>query len=231
MNHPIKTINFIVGSSGSGKNVVLNILLSKIKHSVFVKSYTSRLPRDNEINGEHYYFLDNKGFEEIKPNLMEFTLLDGVFYGHTSNTITYGIKNINHFFFTIEPNGIHNILKWFKENPVGKDLSITYDIRFRIIHVKTKKSIRLKRLLSLVNKNLDFEEDFKQCNNILKRIQRDDDNIDSILDHHMKNTYLDIEPYLRESIVENNDTVVTLTTKYLAKIIDQCMTENYYNIP
>ncbi len=228
----IKTINFIVGSNGSGKDEVLKILTNKIKHSIFVKSYTTRLPRVNEVNGEHYYFVNNKTFEELKPDLMESTNIDGIYYGHTSNTITYAINgHINHFFLTIEANGIYQILKWFKENPVGRDLSITYDIQFRIIHVKTKKSIRLKRLLSSVNKNLEYEDDFKQCDSIIKRIQRDDDNIDSILDYHMDNTFMEIEPYLKYSMVENNDTIMTLTTKYLTELIEKAGDINYYNIP
>ena len=228
----IKTINFIVGSSGSGKDEVLKILTNKIKHSIFVKSYTTRLPRENEANGEHYYFVNNKTFDEIKPELMESTVIEGIYYGHTSSTITYGISgHLNHFFLIIEPNGIYQILKWFKENPTGKDLSITYDIQFRIIHVKTKKSIRLKRLPSSVNKNLEYEDDFKHCDKIIKRIQRDDDNIDSILDYHMDNTYMELEPYLKYTPVENNDTIMTLTTKYLSEIIEKASDVDYYNIP
>ena len=227
----IKTINFIVGSSGCGKNEVLSILTKKINHSVFVKSYTTRLPRPEEKIDVHYYFVDDKRFSELKPLLIESNTFEGVSYGHSIDSITNHIENNNHFFFTIEPNGIYQILKWFKESDIGKDLSITYDIQFRIIHVKTKKSIRLKRLLSSVNKNLEYEDDFKHCDKIIKRIQRDDDNIDSILDYHMDNTYMELEPYLKYTPVENNDTIMTLTTKYLSEIIEKASDIDYYNIP
>ena len=62
----IKTINFIVGSNGSGKNEVLSILTKKIDQSKFIKSYTTRLPRDGEIQGQDYIFVDNDLFSKIK---------------------------------------------------------------------------------------------------------------------------------------------------------------------
>lgn len=227
----IKTINFIVGSSGCGKNEVLSILTKKINHSVFVKSYTTRLPRPEEKIDVHYYFVDDKRFSELKPLLIESNTFEGVSYGHTIDGITNHIENNNHFFFTIEPNGIFQILKWFKESDIGKDLFIKYDIQFKIIHIKTKKSIRLKRLLSSVNKNLDYNTDFKQCDDIIKRIQRDDDNIDFNLEYLLDNFYLKVEPSLIYILVENNDTIMTLTSKYLLKIIEKAGDINYYNIP
>ncbi len=230
----IKTINFIVGSNGSGKNEVLSILTKKIDQSKFIKSYTTRLPRNGEIQGQDYIFVDNDLFSKIKSLslFMETNQFGGTFYGHHQENFLPELENNNHFFFIIDPNGIYQILKWFKENETGKDLSIKYEIKFKIIHIKAKKSIRLKRLLSSVNKNLDYNTDFDICDNIITRLQRDDDNIDSTLEYLIENDLLsDVKQDLIYSKIDNNDTLMTLTTKYLAEIIDKSNDINYFNIP
>lgn len=230
----IKSINFIVGSNGSGKNEVLSILTKKIDQSKFIKSYTTRLPRDGEIQGQDYIFVDNDLFSKIKSLslFMETNQFGGTFYGHHQENFLPKLENNNHFFFIIDSNGIYQILKWFKENEIAKDLSIRYDIKFKIIHIKTKKSIRLKRLLSTVNKNLDYNTDFDICDKIISRLQRDDDSIDSTLEYLIENDLLsDVKQDLIYSKIDNNDTLMTLTTKYLAEIIDKSNDINYFNIP
>ena len=230
----IKTINFIVGSNGSGKNEVLSILTKKIDQSKFIKSYTTRLPRDGEIQGQDYIFVDNDLFSKIKSLslFMETNQFGGTFYGHHQENFLPKLERNNHFFFIIDPNGIYQILKWFKENETGKDLSIKYEIKFKIMHIKAKKSIRLKRLLSSVNKNLDYNTDFDICDKIIARLQRDNDSIDSTLEYLIENDLLsDVKQDLIYSKIDNNDTLMTLTTKYLAEIIDKSNDINYFNIP
>ena len=230
----IKTINFIVGSNGSGKNEVLSILTKKIGQSKFIKSYTTRLPRDGEIQGQDYIFVDNDLFSKIKSLslFMETNQFGGTFYGHHQENFLPKLERNNHFFFIIDPNGIYQILKWFKENETGKDLSIKYEIKFKIMHIKAKKSIRLKRLLSSVNKNLDYNTDFDICDKIIARLQRDDDSIDSTLEYLIENDLLsDIKQDLIYSKIDNNDTLITLTTRYLSEIIYKSIDINYYNIP
>lgn len=230
----IKTINFIVGSNGSGKNEVLSILTKKIDQSKFIKSYTTRLPRDGEIQGQDYIFVNNDLFGKIKSLslFMETNQFGGTFYGHHQENFLPELENNNHFFFIIDPNGIYQILKWFRENEIGKNLSIKYEIKFKIIHIKAKKSIRLKRLLSSVNKNLDYNTDFDICDNIITRLQRDDDNIDSTLEYLIENDLLsDVKQDLIYSKIDNNDTLMTLTTRYLSEIIYKSNDINYFNIP
>lgn len=48
----------IVGPSGVGKSMLIKALTSKYPDSFgFSVSYTTRNPRDGEVNGEHYNFV------------------------------------------------------------------------------------------------------------------------------------------------------------------------------
>lgn len=230
----VKTINFITGTSGSGKNEVLSILNKKIDNSKFVKSYTTRKPREKEIQGQDYNFITKELFDCYKSEskFLECVEYEGVGYGHLSEDIVSKIDTNNHFNLIIEPNGIYLTLKWFKENPIGIELTNKYDIEFNILHVKTKKSIRIKRLINdTINKNDSYDVDFEKTNKIIARIQRDNDDIDSLLIYLLDNYMLQMQPSLKYREIFNNDTFITLTTKYLSETIDKSNDINFYNIP
>ena len=54
----------LLGASGSGKSTIENELA--IHHGVEkIISYTTRKPRENEVNGKDYYFVDDEIFREV----------------------------------------------------------------------------------------------------------------------------------------------------------------------
>ena len=54
----------LIGASGSGKSTIENILSEKHNYEKII-SYTTRSPRDYEIDGVDYKFIDNKTFTEM----------------------------------------------------------------------------------------------------------------------------------------------------------------------
>ena len=54
----------ISGPSGCGKSTISSMLLKKAQHLKLSVSATTRKPRENEIEGEHYYFLTKDNFEK-----------------------------------------------------------------------------------------------------------------------------------------------------------------------
>ncbi|KAH9906171.1 THO complex subunit 1 transcription elongation factor-domain-containing protein [Xylariomycetidae sp. FL2044] len=72
------------GSRGVGKSTLLS-LLSERKIGVFGKviPHTTRSPKDGEVNGKDYHFVDSKAFNMILDGdyFLEFSTRDGVDYG------------------------------------------------------------------------------------------------------------------------------------------------------
>ncbi len=64
----------ISGASGVGKGTVLAKVMDKRKDLEFSVSATTRPPRPSEIDGVHYYFIDNKRFEDMirKDEFLEY---------------------------------------------------------------------------------------------------------------------------------------------------------------
>lgn len=70
--------------SGSGKTTVVNHLLSIMPELGFSVSATTRKPRENEMNGREYYFLDPEDFRQKLANdefLESEEVYNGIFYG------------------------------------------------------------------------------------------------------------------------------------------------------
>ena len=62
--------------SGAGKTTLVKKLSEKDNYEVSV-SYTTRIPRINEVNGQDYYFISNDDFQKLinDENLLEYCLL------------------------------------------------------------------------------------------------------------------------------------------------------------
>jgi guanylate kinase len=100
MNH--KRI-ILCGPSASGKNYIRE----KFREKGFLcdVSYTSREPRQGEINGIDYYFIDNSAFEDlIKRNAFYEWVKYGDYYYGTGN---YEWNNCE--IFIMETDGISKI--------------------------------------------------------------------------------------------------------------------------
>jgi len=69
----------IVGKSGSGKSELCNALTNKGYNKVI--TYTTRPPRDGEVDGIDYHFVDDEYFEEHQNDFLETATYRGWQYG------------------------------------------------------------------------------------------------------------------------------------------------------
>ncbi len=115
----------IVGPSGSGKSTLENNLCSNNKE-LFYKtvSLTTREPRDNEVNGLHYHFVNEKTFDEIqKVESIEFL---GIKYGLAESEFTGTVRNT---VCVVEPTGCGQIIDYMTKNfPDIKLVLVYFDI-------------------------------------------------------------------------------------------------------
>jgi len=59
-------ILFVVSSpSGGGKGTLIRRLLNKVKHLSYSVSFTTRAPRNGEVDGREYFFVPQEKFEQM----------------------------------------------------------------------------------------------------------------------------------------------------------------------
>ena len=86
---------FVISApSGAGKTSLVKELLKKNNNLIISTSHTTRQPRDNEINGEDYYFTAEKDFRDlIKKNyFIEYAKVFDNYYGTSRSLVESKLK-------------------------------------------------------------------------------------------------------------------------------------------
>ena len=96
--------------SGAGKTTLVK-KISKIDNFKISISYTTRIPRINEINGKDYYFINKKDFENLIKNeeLLEHAKVFNNFYGSSKKRVFELLKRGSNVLFDIDWQGTNQI--------------------------------------------------------------------------------------------------------------------------
>ena len=86
----------IAGSSGCGKSTIINILIKEDEKLIFIPSFTSREPREGEVNGKTYIFITKEEFKEkIKEDeFLEFEPIHENYYGNSRKVVENALNQI-----------------------------------------------------------------------------------------------------------------------------------------
>ena len=95
------------GSSGVGKGTLLKMLLEKHPELKLSISYTTRKPREGEIDGVNYFFTNKDDFKKAVENkeFLEWAEFNGNFYGTKQKWVEKVLKEGNHLILEIETRG------------------------------------------------------------------------------------------------------------------------------
>ena len=98
----------IIGKAGSGKDSLLKNLIKDNKGWNEIISCTTRPPRDNEKDGDQYYFLSNEEFAKkiLNNEMLEAAVFNDWCYGTAYDALNINKINIGVF----NPTGIETML-------------------------------------------------------------------------------------------------------------------------
>lgn len=106
----------ISGPSGVGKGTICNILMDEISVEYSV-SFTTRSPREGEIDGVNYNFISKEEFENRIENgdFLEYNLYNNNYYGTSKSFVIEKINQGINVFAEIDVNGAKNIKQLFPD--------------------------------------------------------------------------------------------------------------------
>lgn len=173
----------LVGEAGSGKDTILRSLIDSNYYEGLmplheVISYTSRAPREKEIDGVNYHFVSPEIFLNLIKihQMFEYTQFNNWYYGTGVESLKENSINIGVF----NPAGI----KTLTENP---------DVNLVVIYIYARPKNRLLRQL---NRELDPDVD-----EIIRRYQTDKDDFVGMVDRCnflcLNNDKLDLEKNIK----------------------------------
>ena len=115
------TFLIIISSpSGAGKSTICNMLINGNKDIKLSTSATTRVKRQNELDGQDYYFVTKDEFEELesKNQLLESANIFGNQYGTPKKMVDDSFsKNIN-VLFDIDWQGARQLNEKFNKNKI-----------------------------------------------------------------------------------------------------------------
>ncbi|WP_173362862.1 guanylate kinase [Candidatus Arthromitus sp. SFB-rat-Yit] len=103
------------GPSGVGKGTICKELMKKYDYKVSI-SATTRTPREGEVDGVNYYFLDKDVFKfKIKNNeFLEYAEVYGNYYGTLKSQVEEELDKGNNIILEIDIQGSMQVQKVFK---------------------------------------------------------------------------------------------------------------------
>ena len=132
--------------SGAGKTTLVKKISKKNNFQISI-SYTTRIPRDNEVNGSDYYFIKKSEFKELidQEELLEYAEVFDNFYGSSKTKVQNFIKNKKNVLFDIDWQGTQQIRK-----KIDKKNLITFFI------LPPSKKTLINRLSERENNNINI---------------------------------------------------------------------------
>ena len=114
----MKKGRFVVvsGPSGVGKGTICNKLIDELGAEYSV-SYTTRSPREGEVDGVNYNFISRDEFERKirEGDFIEYNLYNGNYYGTSRDFVIDKLNKGIDVFTEIDVNGAKNIKRMFSD--------------------------------------------------------------------------------------------------------------------
>ena len=179
----MKKGKFIVisGPSGVGKGTICNKLFNEL-NAWYSVSYTTRSPREGEVDGVNYFFTTKEDFEEKIKNgeFLEYNIYNDNYYGTSKKIVLEKMNEGINVFSEIDVNGAHNIKKIFPDALLIYIAPPSIDeLRTRLINRGTESIEKINERLKIAEvelKEIDFydyvvvNDDLEKATNEVREI-------------------------------------------------------------
>ncbi|GAB1422147.1 guanylate kinase [Anaerolineales bacterium] len=193
-----RTLIFVlVGPGGSGKNTLMQSAMSRIPNLTQMATATTRVQRENEIDGEHHYFISLETFKKLveEEAFLEYQeVTPGAFYGILREKVENHIRNHELMTADIDVIGADILHKAYPDNIVlifvtvpGQTLEEKLAILRQRMNTRNESEQHIRDRLDRA-KNIEFPF-AKECDYIIVNDDPDaatDELEDIILNHRQK---------------------------------------------
>jgi guanylate kinase len=105
---------FVVSSpSGGGKGTLIQRVLKKVPNLSYSVSFTTRAPRNGEVNGREYFFVTTEKFEQMVAanEFLEWAHVHGKLYGTASEQVVREISGGRDIILEVDVQGAASVHK------------------------------------------------------------------------------------------------------------------------
>lgn len=157
-------IYLIAGPSGVGKGTVVKKILSLDENVAVSVSATTRDPRDGEVDGVNYFFMDRDGFEQLikEDGFLEYAEYAGNYYGTPKKDLFAKLESGLDVILEIEVQGCMQVMEKLPEVDSVFLLPPSLDeLEKRLRGRQSESEEVIEKRLSIARKELAQKEKFK----------------------------------------------------------------------
>jgi len=175
----------LAAPSGTGKSTICRKLIKNNKSWDFSISVTTRIPRDEEIDGEDYTFISNTEFEHFVKfgDFLEWEIVHGNKYGTLWSSVEEALDNKKVMIFDIDVKGAMAIQEEYPDNtlllfiePPGDNINEQKEaLNERLVNRGNEQELAIKHRLKRFETEMEFKEKFDYMfvnENLDKTIQK-----------------------------------------------------------
>ncbi|MEW6607155.1 MAG: guanylate kinase [bacterium] len=157
----------ISAPSGAGKTTICKRLIKTTPNLVFSVSMTTRQPRENEINGADYIFVDVDEFEDKikKGEFIEWAKIYDDYYGTPKKFLNESLASGMDVLLDIDAQGAMNVQGTYRDNSVLIFIIPPFieDLKTRLSNRMTDSLEEIEKRLSLAKQELKNLEKYDYC--------------------------------------------------------------------
>lgn len=108
----------ITAPSGTGKTTIIDGVRENMRGVGYSISHTTRMPREGEVNGYDYYFVDRAEFQEMieAHEFIEWAVVYDQLYGTSISSINRGLSSGKDVLMDLDIQGAEAIKRRFPES-------------------------------------------------------------------------------------------------------------------
>ena len=160
----------LAAPSGTGKSTICRKLIKNNKSWNFSISVTTRIPRDEEIDGEDYTFISNTEFEHFVKfgDFLEWEIVHGNKYGTLWSSVEEALDNKKVMIFDIDVKGAMSIQEEYPDNtlllfiePPGDNINEQKEaLNERLVKRGNEQELAIKHRLKRFETEMQFKDKF-----------------------------------------------------------------------
>lgn len=158
-----KGLVFIVSApAGTGKTTLVQMLLEEFHTVVRSISFTTRLPREGEIEGRDYHFLTESEFKAkiASGDFLEYAQLYGYYYGTSREWVLNQQEKGNHVILNIDTQGALQLKEKLKATFIFIKPPSLRELKNRLTHRKTETAEAIEQRLEWARKEMEAAKEY-----------------------------------------------------------------------
>lgn len=149
--------------SGSGKTTLLQHLIRNFEDLTFSVSYTTRSPREGEVHGADYFFIDRTGFNAMveRAEFLEWAEYHGNLYGTSRKFVEDNLATGRNIILDIDVQGARQVKLAFESAVTVFLMPPSFDeLRRRLRSRRLEDDETIQRRLAIAQSEISCYRDY-----------------------------------------------------------------------